>query len=211
MPGPALLSTAYLPPVSHFAVMARYGEVSIEACENFQKQSYRTRARILSSSGVESLSVPVSGGSGQKRLISEIEIDYKRDWVLAHERALASYYGSTPFFIYYKDDIFSVLESRPRHLLELNTRLTSLLLELLGIRCDIAFTESYLPAESADVSDGDARDFRYIIHPKLPPVGSLLKGGSYYQVFSDRNGFIPDLSAVDLLFNEGPNAISFLK
>lgn len=238
----ALLSTAYLPPVSYFSVMAQYGAVRIEACENFQKQSYRTRARIASSSGVEILSVPILKGSGHKRLISEIEIDYKRDWVQLHERALMSYYGSAPFFIYYRDDIFSVLESRPRFLLDLNTRLTRVLAELLGIRCAIGYTDSYLPPSesregvlldgalesvplegapfesvpleaalcaSAASSASSAADFRNSIHPKRPAPAGLLSDDSYYQVFSGRTGFIPDLSAVDLLFNEGPNSISF--
>ena len=95
-----LLSTAYLPPVSYFTVMAKYGAVSIEARENFQKQSYRTRARIASSSGAEFISIPILKGEGHKRPISEIEIDYKRDWVLSHKRALMSCYGSSPFYIY---------------------------------------------------------------------------------------------------------------
>lgn len=256
-----LLSTAYLPPVSYFTVMAKYGAVSIEACENFQKQSYRTRARIASSSGAEFISVPILKGEGHKRPISEIEIDYKRDWVLSHKRALMSCYGSAPFYIYYKDDIFSVLDSRPRFLLDLNTNLTRVLAGLLGIRCEIRFTDSYVapaaaapgvvPAAAAsdavvasassdagDVlhtdtafnagatlqdstslhddtvlqDDGRASiDFRYCIHPKRPLPPGFLNGGEYYQVFADRLGFIPDLSAVDLLFNEGPNAISFLK
>lgn len=315
-----LLSTAYLPPVSYFTVMAKYGAVSIEACENFQKQSYRTRARIASSSGTEYISVPILKGEGHKRPISEIEIDYKRDWVLSHKRALMSCYGSAPFYIYYKDDIFSVLDSRPRFLLDLNTSLTRVLAGLLGIRCEIRFTDSYVaPAAvasgvapsvapsvvpavvsaavpgvvsavvpgvvsaaaasdavvasvSSDAADAgvgagafadagafpntgvsanvgassdandllhtdtafnagatlqdstslhddtvlqdDGRasiDFRYCIHPKRPLPTGFLKGGEYYQVFADRLGFIPDLSAVDLLFNEGPNAISFLK
>lgn len=302
-----LLSTAYLPPVSYFTVMAKYGAVSIEAYENFQKQSYRTRARIASSSGTEYISVPILKGEGHKRPISEIEIDYKRDWVLSHKRALMSCYGSAPFYIYYKDDIFSVLDSRPRFLLDLNTSLTRVLAGLLGIRCEIRFTDSYVapaavasgvvpgvvsavvpgvvsaaapgvvhgvvPASaSSDAADAgvgagafadagafpntgvsanvgassdandllhtdtafnagatlqdstslhddtvlqdDGRasiDFRYCIHPKRPLPTGFLKGGEYYQVFADRLGFIPDLSAVDLLFNEGPNAISFLK
>lgn len=246
----ALLSTAYLPPVSYFSVMVQYGAVRIEACENFQKQSYRTRARIASSSGVEILSVPILKGSGHKRLISEIEIDYKRDWVQLHERALMSYYGAAPFFIYYRDDIFSVLESRPRFLLDLNTRLTRVLAELLGIRCAIGYTDSYLPpsesregvpldvplegvplesvplesvplegallkdapcvsAACASAACASAADFRNSIHPKRPAPAGLLSDDSYYQVFSGRTGFIPDLSAVDLLFNEGPNSISF--
>ena len=312
-----LLSTAYLPPVSYFTVMAKYGAVSIEAYENFQKQSYRTRARIASSSGTEYISVPILKGEGHKRPISEIEIDYKRDWVLSHKRALMSCYGSAPFYIYYKDDIFSVLDSRPRFLLDLNPSLTRVLAGLLGIRCEIRFTDSYVapaavasgvvpgvvsavvpgvvsaaaPASassgvvhaaaasdavvasaSSDAADAgvgagafadagafpntgvsanvgassdandllhtdtafnagatlqdstslhddtvlqdDGRasiDFRYCIHPKRPLPTGFLKGGEYYQVFADRLGFIPDLSAVDLLFNEGPNAISFLK
>lgn len=304
-----LLSTAYLPPVSYFTVMAKYGAVSIEAYEYFQKQSYRTRARIASSSGTEYISVPILKGEGHKRPISEIEIDYKRDWVLSHKRALMSCYGSAPFYIYYKDDIFSVLDSRPRFLLDLNTSLTRVLAGLLGIRCEIRFTDSYVapaavasgvvpgvvhgvvPASassgvvhaaaasdavvasaSSDAADAgvgagafadagafpntgvsanvgassdandllhtdtafnagatlqdstslhddtvlqdDGRasiDFRYCIHPKRPLPTGFLKGGEYYQVFAGRLGFIPDLSAVDLLFNEGPNAISFLK
>ena len=305
--------------------MAKYGAVSIEAYENFQKQSYRTRARIASSSGTEYISVPILKGEGHKRPISEIEIDYKRDWVLSHKRALMSCYGSAPFYIYYKDDIFSVLDSRPRFLLDLNTSLTRVLAGLLGIRCEIRFTDSYVapaavasgvvpgvvsavvpgvvsavvpgvvsaavPASassgvvhaaaasdavvasaSSDAADAgvgagafadagafpntgvsanvgassdandllhtdtafnagatlqdstslhddtvlqdDGRasiDFRYCIHPKRPLPPGFLKGGEYYQVFADRLGFIPDLSAVDLLFNVGPNAISFLK
>ena len=190
----ALLSIAYLPPVSYFAAMAKSGSALIEVCENFQKQSYRTRARIASASGMEFLSVPVLKGEGHKRPVSEIEIDYKRDWVLLHRRALASYYGSAPFFLYYKDDIFSVL-----------------LLELLGIRCSVGVTCRYFPPDDPRVSGPDVHDFRYAIHPKKTTPPGMLCGGEYYQVFSEKYGFLPDLSAVDLLFNEGPNSISFLK
>lgn len=196
-----LLSTAYLPPVSYFSVMRRYGCARIERMENFQKQSYRTRTRIASAEGVQVLSVPILKGEGHHRPISEIEIDYKRDWVTVHKRALDSYYNSAPYFEYYKDDIFSVLDSRPSLLIDLNTRLTELLLELLGIRCELSFTDEY------EMSRARQCDFRELIHPKKPSVCDTKE---YYQVFSARTGFIPDLSAVDLLFNEGPNSISFL-
>lgn len=204
----ALLSTAYLPPVSYFAVMARYGNVKIEAFEHFQKQSYRTRTLVASAEGVQVLSVPVLREDGHKRLISDIRIDYRKDWISVHKRALASYYGSSPFFEYYADDIFGVLDSRPEFLLDLNTSLTRLMAELLGIRCSISYTEDYLRA------DGQAGDFREAIHPKRHnEILSLfgLEGREYYQVFSYRTGFLPDLSGADLLFNEGPNSLSFLR
>ena len=282
-----LLSTAYLPPVSYFTVMAKYGAVSIEAYENFQKQSYRTRARIASSSGTEYISVPILKGEGHKRPISEIEIDYKRDWVLSHKRALMSCYGSAPFYIYYKDDIFSVLDSRPRFLLDLNTSLTRVLAGLLGIRCEIRFTDSYVapaavasgvvpgvvsavvpgvvsaaaPASassgvvhaaaasdavvasaSSDAADagvgagafadagafpntgvsanvGASSDANDLLHTDTAfNAGATLQDSTSLHddtVLQDDGrasiDFRPDLSAVDLLFNEGPNAISFLK
>ena len=33
----------------------------------------------------------------------------------------------------------------------------------------------------------------------------------YTQVFQSKHGFINNLSVLDLIFNEGPNAINFLK
>jgi hypothetical protein len=53
-------------------------------------------------------------------------------------------------------------------------------------------------------------DFRFSIHPKrpLPPLG--LK--PWYQVFKQKaGGFTPGLSMLDLLFNEGPESILYLR
>lgn len=51
------------------------------------------------------------------------------------------------------------------------------------------------------------------IHPKRP--NNILKDlgvdKSYYQVFAQRHGFIPNLSVMDLLFNEGPASIDYLR
>lgn len=204
----ALLSTAYLPPVSYFAVMARYSSVAIEKQEHFVKQSYRTRTRVASAHGVQVLSVPILREEGHSRPIDEIMIDYKRDWMGVHRKAIASYYGSAPFYEYYADDIFAVYDSRPESLIELNTRFTVLLAELLGVRCSISFTCEYLPHGM-----GGEDDFRFDIHPKRGKDILSLYGikREYYQVFASRTGFEFDLSAIDLLFNEGPNSISFLK
>lgn len=50
-----LLSTAYFPPIEYFAAIARYSVVFMENAENYVKQSYRNRCRILTSNGVEDL------------------------------------------------------------------------------------------------------------------------------------------------------------
>ena len=198
-----LLTTAYFPPVEYFMVLASAPEVWLEACENYQKQSYRTRCHIYASAGREVLQVPVCHGAGT---ISEVEIDYSREWLHQHKVALLSAYRSSPFFEYYWDEIQVVLDSRPRFLFELNTLLTETLLNLLNIRCNLRLTEEY-------VKEWQGEDFRSTIHPKSKEVSLLEKYSMqkpYYQIFGQRAGFIPNLSILDLLFHEGPQATDYL-
>lgn len=202
----AVLSTAYFPPIEYFFAIASGDRVLVEQCEFYQKQSYRNRCRILSGSGPVSLSVPVVRETTLSRPVRDMKVDYGEPWLQVHRRAFDAAYNSSPFYAYYKDDIFAVLNSRPVFLFDLNTKLLLLLLTLVGLKADICFTQEYVK----DYGDGDFRD---TIHPKHRGVTLLQqykKEKTYYQVFSDRFGFVPNLSALDLLCNEGPNAISFL-
>lgn len=198
-----LLSTAYFPPVEYFKALARGNSIYIEACENFQKQSYRNRCRILASDGILSLTVPVSKGLGKN--IREVEIDYSRPWLQQHKRAMISAYMSSPFFEYYKDDIFKILDSGEKYLFSLNNRLTEKLAELAGIKYNVKYTESF----NADYK-GTLTDLREKLHPKKKPFFTVSPSDAYYQVFYNKFGFTANLSILDLLFNEGPNTISFL-
>lgn len=202
----AVLTTAYFPPVEYFFAIASSGKAVIEQCEFYQKQSYRNRCRILSASGPEALSVPVVKETTLSRPIREMKVDYDEPWLQVHKRALDAAYNSSPFYLYYKDEIMEVLDSRPTFLFDLNTKLLELLLQMAGVKADISFTEDF----AKDWGEGD---FRELIHPKHKGENLLQtykKEKTYYQVFSDRLGFVPNLSILDLLFNEGPNSISFL-
>jgi len=202
----AVLTTAYFPPVEYFFAIASSGKAVIEQCEFYQKQSYRNRCRILSASGPEALSVPVVKETTLSRPIREMKVDYDEPWLQVHKRALDAAYNSSPFYLYYKDEIMAVLDSRPAFLFDLNTKLLELLLQMAGVKADISFTEDF----AKDWGEGD---FRELIHPKHKGENLLQtykKEKTYYQVFSDRLGFVPNLSILDLLFNEGPNSISFL-
>jgi hypothetical protein len=128
-----LLSTAYFPPVSYFAAIAQEMEglirkgvdrknilptplsssiVFIEACENYQKQSYRNRCSFYGADGVQTLSFPIVHENGtHKNLISEVKVDYRKPWVLQHKRAITSAYGTSAYFEYYKDELFAILDS----------------------------------------------------------------------------------------------------
>ena len=181
--------------------------VYIEACENFQKQSYRNRCRFYGADGVQTLSFPIKHEGGTHKIpISEIRIDYKKPWVLQHERAIISAYGTSAYFEYYQDELFAILESCPDRLFDLNMALLKFFIEKTGIAVDVRLTEDYLVSP-------DMEDLRDAIHPKHP--NSILRDleleKPYFQVFSQKHGFQSDLSIMDLLFNEGPDSIMYLK
>ena len=166
----------------------------IDGTEHYQKQSWRNRCRILSSNGPEDLRFPVVHDG--KRSITAVLVDYKTDWVRRNEYAIDTAYYSSPFFEYYRDELFAILDSRPQTLWELNSRITCFFCRKIGIP---------EPAVLLEAPQGEVE--RIIIHPKIP---SSWEGRPYWQVFRDKFGFVPGLSVMDLLFNEGPESICFL-
>lgn len=224
-----------MPPVSYFAAMAEEMEglrnrrdgdsslelspsvVYIEACENYQKQSYRNRCRFYAADGIQALSYPIIHEGGTHKLpISEIRIDWSTPWLQQHERAIISAYRTSAYFEYYQDELFGILESRPERLLDLNMALTRFFIEKTGLAVDLRTTEDFSKSGSQTQPDGSVikcRDLREAIHPKRPNsiLTDLELEKPYFQVFSRKHGFQSDLSIMDLLFNEGPDSIIFLK
>ncbi|MBO5803891.1 MAG: WbqC family protein [Bacteroidales bacterium] len=204
-----LLSTAYFPPIDYFVAIANGGDVRLEQYENYCKQSYRSRCNIFACDGVLSLTIPVVT-SGNNTPIREVKVDYTKKWLQQHTRALVSAYMSSPFFEYYQDDIFGVLESGEKYLFDLNCKLMDLLMENLGLNREITLTDEYIPTH---LLQDNVLDYRERIHPKKgsPIFTDEVKQKPYYQVFSQKYGFVSGLSVLDLLFNEGPQASTFLR
>ena len=211
-----LLSTAYFPPVAWLALAAREmtlspdrvlpSTVKLEACENYQKQSYRNRCYILAGDGVQMLQVPVVHGAHMA--ITRVRVDYSTPWVVRTQRALDTAYETSAYYYYYRDELFSLLEAQPQTLWELNLFTIRFLLKKTGIACELSPTAGFIGP------DMEADDFRFSIHPKRSDtvLADLGLDRPYYQVFRDRmGGFTPKLSCLDLLFNEGPDSIMWLK
>ena len=234
-----LLTTAYFPPISYFAAIAEEMEglvrikgedrrsilssplspsiIYIEACENYQKQSYRNRCRFYAADGVQALSFPIVHEGGTHKLpVSEIKVDYSTPWLQQHERAIVSAYRTSAYFEYYQDELFEILESRPERLFDLNMALIRFFIEKTGIKVDLRVTDDFSRDAVLVSSDGQqivCDDLREKIHPKRPNdiLHYLELEKPYFQVFSRKYGFQPDLSIMDLLFNEGPDSILYLK
>lgn len=151
------------------------------------------------------LQVPVVHGPSWD--ICSVLVDYSTPWVVRTHRALDTAYESSAFFEYYRDGLYAILDSNPETLWSLNRQLIRWCLDRLHLSCDLSSTASFaIPGTVAD-------DYRYLITPKQPDtvLQDLGLARPYYQVFRDRmGGFTPGLSILDLLFNEGPDAASWL-
>ena len=145
---------------------------------------------------------------------SELMIDYSKPWLQQHKRALEAAYMSSPFFEYYMDDLYAVLDSGENNLLRMNTALTLKIAELVGVETPVAISDGdFIMPGSEVLKQRGISDFRDSIHPKKTAqlLEQLKMNKPYWQVFTGKQGFVPNLSILDLLFNEGPNAISFLE
>ena len=191
--------------------------VYIEACENYQKQSYRNRFRFYAADGVQTLSFPIiHEGGTHKQPISTIKVDYSKPWLQQHQRAIISAYRTSAYFEYYQDELFEIMDSRPETLFELNMAICRFFIEKTGICVDLRTTSDF--HKDGVILDTDGRsvtcaDLREAIHPKRDSrlLQDLGLEKPYFQVFAQKHGFMPDLSIMDLLFNEGPDSILYLK
>ncbi len=194
-----LFSTAYFPPIEYFARIAEYSVVFMEGCESYAKQSYRNRCRILTSNGPEDLRVPILHDGA--KLITEVKVDYRTQWVRQTKYAIDTAYYTSPFFEYYRDELFAIMDSHPATLWELNRALTDFFCRKIGLKAEFRVTPDYRAKWEGCL------DLRDSIHPKK---ASSYRAKRYWQVFGDRFGFVPGLSVMDLLFNEGPESICYL-
>ncbi len=195
------LTIAYFPPIEYFALLAKYSSVYIEACENYQKQSYRNRCRFYASDGVQDLSFPIRHRGGSISIpIKEVEVDYTTPWVAKTERCIDTAYRSSAFFDYYRDPLFAILDSHPRTLWELDMRIMEFFIDKMGLVTELRETSEYHGPD-------------YDIHPKRPNsiLSELGLERPYYQVFAEKMGFRGGLSVMDLLFNEGPSGLDFIR
>lgn len=201
----AVLSTAYMGPVQYFTKFIIYSKVVIEQHETYLKQSYRNRCYIYGSNGRITLTIPVKKGNSNKT--KDILIDYDTNWQRIHWNSIVSAYRSSPFFEFYEDDFKIFYIGKEKLLLDFNQKMLLMLLDFLKIETEISCTESFHRKYD------HAMDFREYINPKkrLARKDSRFIPCRYNQVFIEKHGFIPNLSMIDLLFNEGPGAGEILR
>ena len=194
----------YLAPVPLYVHLYAADRFVIDDVSPFVKQTYRSRAAIASESGAQQLTIPVVHDGGRVAM-RDVRISEHGNWRHQHWNAIVSAYRKSPFFEYYADDFAHFYEEKDGFLMDFNLRLHGVVSELLGLERGVEFLSA------RDVDAAAVSDLRNIAEPK---VLASMRGVSelpYYQVFAQRNGFIPSLSIVDLLFNTGPEGLLLLR
>ncbi|MDY5968953.1 MAG: WbqC family protein [Bacteroidales bacterium] len=198
-----LFPTAYLPPVAYMARLAMQHKAIIERHETYPKQTLRNRAVIATAGGPLALTVPVTKPKGSHTATGEVIVNYNEPWNIRHIRAIESAYRAAPFFQYYWDVLRNTLLMHHQTLIEMNMQLLGALLKMLKADCDTKLSNFFMEP------DGSPNDHRSDICIKRPPADLIFP--PYCQVFSDKIGFLPNASVLDLLFCLGPEATGYLQ
>ena len=192
-----LLSTAYFPPIIWVAYAVQSEELRLESHENFQKQSYRSRTDIAGPNGKQTLSVPVDRSV---KSILETPISYQEDWVSNHLKSIETAYANSPFFEVLFPDVEALLKKEYSSLWSLNLATIQLFFHLLELSNEVPFTSSYETVPNVN----DVRS----LHPKTKLD---IKMPTYLQVFEQKNGFMSNLSALDVFFNLGRSSWDYFQ
>lgn len=196
----ALIHPTYFPSISHFAVMAQSDKIVFEMEDNFQKQTNRNRMYIYSPNGIQMLNIPVKHASSANQKTRDIQLETAFDWQKQHFKSLEAAYRNSPFFEFFEDDIRPIFEKKYTFLMDLNLQSMEIASKCLGIKFEFIQTEEYFrnPIQT---------DFRLLANGKK----NTYTFEKYPQVFEEKFEFINNLSVLDLLFNEGRHALSYLK
>ena len=182
------MTSAYMPPISWFQQIRQSDTIQIESFDNYVKQTIRNRCLIADSSGVQVLTIPVEKEEG-KIYTKDVRISAHHDWRHQHKAAFETAYMNSPYYLYYKDELFEILDRGHKYLFDLNMDLTEKILEIMQWEKKIVPTQTFQGIQQ----NNTATDVK-----------------QYWQVFNCKNGFIPGLSIADLLFNTGPEFVYYI-
>jgi hypothetical protein len=182
--------TAYFGNILYFRSIIEHSDVMIESKEHFIKQTYRNRTEILTSSGVQQLSIPVIRKNGSKTVIEEVEIAFDTDWRKDHWKAIESAYSNSPYFEHYGSEVKELIYQNETNLLKFNQNILERIFSWLGIDTRTRFSEEFRNSDT-NISSSRTKE-------------SIPNKDKYVQVFGAPGEFEVNLSVLDAIFCEGP-------
>lgn len=197
-----IIHPTYFPNVAHFVALTKANEIMFEVDDNFLKQTYRNRTYIYGANGKLALNIPVIHTQKNRQKYRDVKIFNETKWQELHWKSLLSAYSTSPFFEFYKDELQPLFKMNTEYILDFNLKCFEIICDCLQLDLKISKSEDYQKTIE------NTSDYRYLVNAKKETEQSF---DNYTQVFNEKHGFIPNLSILDLLFNEGPNAINYLE
>lgn len=197
------MELAYFPPISEFRKYMQSNPLIFYTAQPFRKNGFQNRTFIPAANGMICLTVPVKGGREVKASMNEVKIDNTQQWQSRHWRTLTAAYGRSPWFEYYEPSLKPFYHTLYSKLVDWNIELVRWLLTMLGSGIKVKTSLEGTTLLHAEIGSM-IRTSTFQNHPfstHLP---------IYTQVFSDKIGFQPNVSILDLLFNEGKRSLTLL-
>ncbi|MDG2386490.1 MAG: WbqC family protein [Flavobacteriaceae bacterium] len=191
---------AYLPNIIYCSWLLVQNKVFFGEDTHFQKQTFRNRTEICGPNGRLKLTIPIVHSKSEKhQKENEVLIANTTDWQKHHWKSICTAYRSSPFFEFYEADLAHFYEKKATHLMDFNLALIQKTMELI---------ETPFSFEIVGWDEKKYQRMDFLINAKKMSNDKL---GHYTQVFENKNGFLGNLSILDVLFNLGPETPSYLK
>lgn len=196
-----IFQPAYFPNIETFNAMANAPEISFETGDFFQKQTYRTRCHIYSANGLLAMNIPVKHDKKEHRFTRDVRLENDFDWQNNHFKTLQNAYRSSPYFEYFEDELSILYREKDVFLIDFLFKTIDFSFNVLEL------DKKYLKIEEYQPFYPQGTDKRQLIQAKVENNSTFKH---YTQVFENKYGFISNLSILDLIFNEGTNALAYL-
>jgi hypothetical protein len=198
----AVFPLFYLPNVEFFRNLQSFKNQTIllEKQEHYPKQTFRNRTSIAGPNGRLDLTVPIKKGSEKHIVYKDIKISNEDNWQRIHWSSLETSYRSSAYFEFYEDAFVPFYQKKYDFLFDYNLELFDVVLKLIKLPVEYGVTASY------EKSYENLVDLRMVTIPNKP---TSYQNKKYYQVFEDKNGYLNNISILDLLFNQGPQATKY--
>lgn len=190
----------------------------------YSRSDWDNRNKIRTPEGSMWLTLPILNKSG--KLLNQIEIDNSKDWLYKHKAAIKFNYESCPYFDLYWEDIQNILDKSYTKLIDLNISLINYFISVLNIDTKTIFSselniqsagsqklleicsslkaDTYLSGELGQ----NYLDEKIFENENIKIIYEKFEHPIYRQKYSE---FVPNMSIIDLLFNEGENSSYILK
>ena len=198
-----IIHPTYFPNIFSFKTIINSTNILFEVNDHYVKQTLRNRTSIHAANGKLNLSVPVKFSSTKKEKYKDIRICYDSNWQKIHLKSIEIAYKNSPFYDFFEDYFINFYNKKEKFLVDLNCSSIRLIFEILEKELSYNFTNKYLEKYI------DLRDYRSLLIGKN--INEQINFKNYTQVFQEKNGFIENLSSIDLIFNKGLDFEEFIK